>query len=53
MSKVIYNKRRTFKLFNMKIFELLTEYSERATEKDDPENDFYIDLKERENRRIE
>ncbi len=53
MSKVIYTKRRTFRLLNIKLFELLTEYSERATEREDSENDFYIDLKERENKRLE
>ena len=53
MSKVIYTKRRTFKVLNIKIFEFLTEYSERSSEKEDLENDFYIDLKERENKRIE
>ena len=53
MAKVVYTKRSTFKLFNIKIFELITGYSERSTQKEDIENDFYIDLRERENERTE
>lgn len=45
--KVIYNKKHEFKLFGIKLFELKTQYFERSSEKEDDENDFFIELQER------
>jgi hypothetical protein len=46
--KVLYNKLQEFKIFGFKLFEFNTQYLERSTEKDDSDNDFYIELKQRE-----
>ena len=49
MARVIYTKRRVFKLFGIKIVEFNTNYSERSTERDTSDDEFYIELKEVEN----
>jgi hypothetical protein len=50
MAKVIYCKRREFKLFGFKIFELNTNYNEHSNDENTNDDDFYIELRERENR---
>lgn len=47
--RVIYTKRHKFKFLGLKLFEWVTDYNERSTEKDSEDNDFYIELKEVEN----
>lgn len=51
MARVIYTQRREFKFFGLKLFEFSTNYSERSTERDTSDDDFYIELKEVENER--
>lgn len=46
--KVAYSKLSQFKIFGLKIFELKTDYIERSTDKDDDDDEFYINLKDRE-----
>ena len=45
--RVIFTKHQIFKLFSLKIFSFITEYSERSSEKDDDFNDEMIALKTR------
>jgi len=45
--RVIFTKHQILKFFNLKIFSLITEYSERSSEKDDDFNDEMISLKNR------
>lgn len=47
MAKVIYTKKREFKILGFKIFELNTNYSERSTDEDDGDTGFFIELQER------
>jgi hypothetical protein len=47
--RIIYTKRHKFKFLGLKLFELVTDYNERSTEKDSNDNEFYIELKEVEN----
>lgn len=51
MARVVYTKRREFKLFGLKLLEFSTNYTERSTERDTSDDDFYIELKEVENER--
>lgn len=50
MAKVIYAKRREFKLFGFKVFELNTNYNERSNDNDTNDDNFYIELMENQNR---
>lgn len=50
MAKVIYTKRREFKLLGFKIFELNTDYNERSNDEDTDDDNFFIELKEMENK---
>lgn len=50
MAKVVYTKRRELKIFGVKIFELNTNYNERSNDENTNDDDFYIELMERENR---
>jgi len=43
--RVIFTKHQILKFFNLKIFSLITEYSERSSDKDDDFNDDMISLK--------
>ncbi len=45
--RVIFTKHQIFKIFNLKLFTLTTEYSERSSDKDDDFNEETIDLKTR------
>lgn len=46
MAKVVYTRRNEFKLFGVKLFEFNTNYSERSSDKELDEDDFYINLQE-------
>lgn len=48
--RVIYTKRHKFKLLGIKLFEWVTDYNERLTEKESDDNVLYIELKEIENK---
>ena len=43
--RVIFTKHQILKFFNLKIFSLITDYSERSSDKDDDFNDEMITLK--------
>ena len=47
--RVTYTRRSKFKLFGIKVFEHIVDYNERSTDKDDNENEMYIELIERKN----
>lgn len=46
--RIVFTKHQILKFFNLKIFSLITEYSERSSDKDDDFNDEMIALKNRE-----
>lgn len=49
--KCSYKKLNTFKIFGIKIFEFKTQYIEHSVDKDNDEDEFYIDLTTREIRK--
>lgn len=44
--KEVFTRRNSIKLFGIKVFESVVNFNSRATDRDDEENRFYIDLRE-------
>lgn len=45
--RVAYTKNNEFKIFGLTIFELKTKYYERSNDKDDEDDEMYIELNKR------
>ena len=45
--RVAYTKKNEFKIFGLKVFELKTKYFERSNDKDNDDDEMYIELNKR------